>query len=525
MKAKLWVAGYIMLFVLALVFIGWKVYDIDPFFHYHKPDTEEYFYRLSNQRSMNDGISKHFDYNAMITGTSMTENFKTSEMDKIFGVKSIKVAYPGGSYKEINDNMRVALNHNPDLKMIVRSLDMSKFFSYSDSMRTDLGSYPTYLYDKNPFNDVQYLYNKSVIFSYIYPMIQARKQEGFMPGITSFDEYSNWQNSCTFGIHTVRPNGIIVSKPEKQKHLTQKQKKRIADNIQKNVTSLAKKYPDVTFYYFFTPYSAAWWNRINGSGRIERQIEAEQFIIERILPYKNIKLFSFNNRTDLTTDLNNYKDIAHYGGWVNSAMLKWMKEEKYMLTTENYKDYLAKEKAFYTSFDYASLNEQEDYESDLYAAAVFDGAKAHSLLTDKKALNLSRASLNEDAENGEMSIVCKGRLERDPQSDTILPDYLLKKEYVGAKISVPQAEKYRYLVFDGKKNADHGQITVYVYNDRNETVMELSKGYTEMDEAYHQYVMDLSSVTGNITILLNGGSVDQAGSTDSSYTFRNVRLY
>lgn len=35
-------------------------------------------------------------------------------------------------------------------------------------------------------------------------------------------------------------------------------------------------------------------------------------------------MHSFHNRTDMTTDLNHYKDGPHYGEWVNSLILKWM---------------------------------------------------------------------------------------------------------------------------------------------------------------------------------------------------------
>ena len=51
---------------------------VDPFFHYHKP-LASIQYQITNERYQNDGIIKHFDYDAIITGTSMTENFKTSE--------------------------------------------------------------------------------------------------------------------------------------------------------------------------------------------------------------------------------------------------------------------------------------------------------------------------------------------------------------------------------------------------------------------------------------------------------------
>lgn len=42
MKAKTWLAGWAVLVVAALGLIGYEVYKVDPYFHYHKPDTSAY---------------------------------------------------------------------------------------------------------------------------------------------------------------------------------------------------------------------------------------------------------------------------------------------------------------------------------------------------------------------------------------------------------------------------------------------------------------------------------------------------
>lgn len=530
MKSKLWITGFFVIVIAALGTIGVQVYRVDPFFHYHKPDTEAYYYVLDNQRSQNDGISKHFDYDALITGTSMTENFKTSEMDEIFGTQSIKVPYSGGSYKEINDNLQVALEYNPDLKIIVRGLDMLYFFDTSDYMRPDLGKYPTYLYDDNPINDVQYLANRDIVFSRVYSMMQTNSTEGFVPGITSFDAYSSWQARCVFGINTVCPNGLTINASGESVHLTESEKEVIRDNIDRNVTSTAANNPDVTFYYFITPYSIAWWKNLVDNGEIYRQIEAEQYIIELILEHDNIKLYSFNNRTDITTDLNNYKDNLHYGEWINSLMLKCMYEGQYMLTKDNYQDYLAQELSFYTSYDYGDLTGQEDYESDFYAAALLNqelsGVEPIDLMTEEQSLELVDSVVVTDQYDGMAGIECKGRLKRKSGSEEDgIFDYLLNEEYIGTKITVQSADKYKYLVFYGRKNADHGQPTVCVYNDQNICVAKLKMNYRELDNEWHQYVLDISNSTDELTIIFNGGYIDASGDAESSYTFSGMYLY
>lgn len=75
---KKWLISFIVLQIFALLVATVMVITIDPFFHYHLPNPK-FFYPLYNQRSQNDGIEKHFSYDGMIIGTSMTENFKVSE--------------------------------------------------------------------------------------------------------------------------------------------------------------------------------------------------------------------------------------------------------------------------------------------------------------------------------------------------------------------------------------------------------------------------------------------------------------
>jgi hypothetical protein len=190
-------------------------------------------------------------------------------------------------------------------------------------------------------------------------MILDREKEDFEPGITSFDEYSRWQHRVTFGINTVAPEGITV-KEKDQAHLSEEDKEVIKKNIELNVTGVADEYPNVDFYYYYSPYSVAEWNKWRNSGTLYKMLEAEMYITEMIILHKNIHLFSFNNRTDITTDLNHYKDRTHYASWISSLILKWMHDGQGQLTEENYRERLKQEYEFYTTFDYAGVKAVAD---------------------------------------------------------------------------------------------------------------------------------------------------------------------
>lgn len=159
---QIWLSCFLMgLFLIMLI-----VVYLDPCFHYHSP-LKKISYLLNDERYQNNGIVRNFEYNALITGTSMTENFKTSEMDDVFQVNSIKVAFAGGSNKEINDNLMVALENNSDIQMVLRCLDIGSILEDKDAPFhgiADQGyNYPYFMNDSNLFNDVFYVLNKDML--------------------------------------------------------------------------------------------------------------------------------------------------------------------------------------------------------------------------------------------------------------------------------------------------------------------------------------------------------------------------
>ncbi len=348
-----WAVATLCLLLALLVLLGGTIIVIDPYFHYHKP-IKGLYYELNNERSQNDGIIKHFDYDSMIIGTSMAENFKTSQAEEIFGGHFIKATFAGGAYMEQRDNTQNAIDANPDLKLVIRPLDYAFLLDEPDRVRDDLGKYPMYLYDNNPFNDVNYFFNKEILFEICMPMIEGALS-GQPGGITSFDDYANWMDTAEFGADVVLADKKSFSEPTEKLPFVDEIKKQVKDNITENIVELAKANPDVEFYYYFTPYSIAWWGDQNELGAVDRWISAEQYAIELMLDCDNIQLYSFNTDFDMVTDLNNYSDMCHHGDWINTEILSWLHDGEGQLTEDNYRDYISEEREYYLTYDYNSL--------------------------------------------------------------------------------------------------------------------------------------------------------------------------
>ncbi len=355
MKTKTWLWAWGMISASVLLLIAGLTFIIDPFFHYHAPYTGRFFYILDNQRSQNDGIIKQFGYDSLITGTSMTDNFMTTEAEELFGGDFIKIPSDGASFKEINDYVTKALSLHQDIRTVIRCLDMGGFWEEKDLMREDLGTFPRYLYDDDPFNDIEYLLNRDILIGKISRMLLDRLKPDFTPGITTFDDYSSWRTGYTYGFDAVCPGGISTEKTAEDSHFTDELKENVRENIYQNVIKIAEDNPGVDFYYFYSPYSIVYWNDLNNNGLLLRQLEGERFVTSMLLKYPNIHLYSFNNRMDIIADLNNYKDTLHYGPWVNRDILRWMKEGENLITEENCEDYFDEEYSIFTGYDYAGI--------------------------------------------------------------------------------------------------------------------------------------------------------------------------
>lgn len=321
---------------------------IDPFFHYHAPlDSLEY--PLNNQRYQNDGIVNHFSYDALITGTSLAENFKTSEFDALFGVNSVKVTFSGGTYSEITSNLHRALKANPNIRYVIYAIDEWFLYAGKDLILAD-GEYPTYLYDNDPFNDVNYLFNKDVFFNRTLQVLEFTSQGN---RTTSFDDYSSW--SFPTGREAVLTKYTRPEKAAEMISLTPKEAQTLDENLRLNFLQLAKAYPNTQFIFYFPPYSIINWDNHMQSGTLVRNVQALKLATEILLEADNIQVFSFYTDSALCTNLDLYNDQVHYNSQTNSLLLKRMYTGEYRLTRENYQAHWQDVLDFYLNYNYDSI--------------------------------------------------------------------------------------------------------------------------------------------------------------------------
>ena len=340
----------------ALILAGGITAYLDPFMVYHAP-LEDYYYTLDNQRYQSPGIIAFYDYDAMIAGTSLTQNFSTNQMAELFGVTAIRVSLSGSTMYEAAQEVEQAVDSGHALQLVLRSLDLNHLIEEPDALRTDLGVYPEYLSNDNPFDDVKYLFNRDVMISYCIPMLAGRLagEEG---GATSMEEFNRMSTGET-GAEAVLGGRTSFVLPEESalERLSDEEWAMTSENVQENIVRLAQENPDTTFLYFIAPYSAVWWGERYEDGQILRYMEAEELALEAMLGLDNIRIYGFSNEPELTSDLSQYADSIHYIAEINDWILERIAAEDaaYLLTKDTCAAFLETQKELWLGYDYDSI--------------------------------------------------------------------------------------------------------------------------------------------------------------------------
>ncbi len=330
------------LFFVPLCLIMLLVIVIDPFFQYHKP-LKGVNYLIDNQINQNPGIAKNFDYDSVIVGSSMTDNFDTNLFSEILGLNTVKLSCNGAFPKDVAAMLSLAKNSSNEIKEVFIGIDVHNYKAEPGTIAYEI---PEYLFDNNLFNDVYYLLNKDVILDYI-----IKPHEN-----TPINEIYWFWPDVYYGAEWVakfyeQPTEFLPPLPEDY----------YADNIKTNLEEYIIPYiesmPDTTFTLFLPPYSVLYWYSRSADGSLKAELECQKQIAETLFAYPNVRIFCFQNDYDYITNYDNYSDYTHFSHEMNDYMTACFASGECELTPTNYNAVLEEMYQWLVSQDLASYAE------------------------------------------------------------------------------------------------------------------------------------------------------------------------
>lgn len=317
---KKWMICCISIAALLLVICASAVVIVDPFFHFHAP-LKDFPYVVDNQLSQNPGLALHTEYDSVITGSSMTANFDTDWFHDDMGLDAVKLTCNGAYPKDISNMLDKVYESGNTVKAVFTSIDIESYTADTDEVKYPI---PKYLYDSNPFNDVEYLFNSDVLTEYIIRPFLRRDPTDMT------DVYASWWTPEYYDEARVmqgyempqedgdaeQSDGNEVNESSAAAAEDVQQPKDIYSagtlaNLDANICPYIEAHPETEFYFFYPAYSVLFWNDVKAGNEMDARLYEYEVIADKLMKYDNVKLFFFADDEDTITDLDNYADEIH----------------------------------------------------------------------------------------------------------------------------------------------------------------------------------------------------------------------
>lgn len=327
-----WIRNFLC-FLLAIVLLLMSVaYLVDPFMQFRVRDNA-YFLQ---EWYVSGGLIKNYDYDTLILGSSVTQNFDMDVFRRELGVKPLHIGLGAMTPEEMAELLHLAYQTDRAETYYI-GVDLPVLNGDNGESRM-----PEHLLKNDFLSRLRYLLSYEIWFRYIPVDL------GFMVldklGVElpikfayqkSIDRLGDWRLDFPyFGEEIVlahhREGIFSVSLQE-------------TEGLYEGAVACIDTFFDQLdlekgeHVFFFPPYSSVCWVEYQLREQFDIYMQIKQYFIEKALE-RGIRVYDFQ-AADFTMDLDNYRDTIHYMPHINDWMVEQFAGEDYIVTAENRLEY------------------------------------------------------------------------------------------------------------------------------------------------------------------------------------------
>lgn len=332
----------VFLFLSLNVFILFGIvsfaYIIDPFYLFHDSIFHKKIF-LGHELFMDLGeidtfLKKTNDYDTILVGTSLTENFYANEITEALNSKgTLKLCLSGGFPVELQVITEKALSYKK-IKYIVWGFDLFTFCEPANTLHQQR-IFPYKLYQKD-------YYKYSLLFDWAFIRQSFKRlvlffqrynsKFKFYEDLNKLYYYWDWpeiQNMHKDFISPRKLDEMRVNFPNYKDFNLSYTGNFSAVDV--HLLPLVKDNPDVQFYFLITPPSWAYFDNVSNT---QKYFSLQRYFVLKLGKYKNVHIYGFHT-CKFIYNLANYYNSSHYQSDVNRYMLYSIKHDLHRLTPEN----------------------------------------------------------------------------------------------------------------------------------------------------------------------------------------------
>jgi hypothetical protein len=288
---------------------------VDPFEQYRLASAPR-FYAL-HHRFINPGLAKHAVYESALVGSSIMESTRNDWIAGACGGPAVNLSMPAISASEIRMLLGTMLAARTPRRVVV-VLDFNAFAGGVDERQESAGAFPSYLYDRNPLNDLPYLLSGTVLAKSL-AILTGRANEAFR---TDADAPWFWGDRFRFSrdevLRGLDPDAINARFRQPSRTLEGMQR-----SFEHNIAPVLARHPRTHFDLVWPPYSMFVWRDFAQRAQLDVTLAFKRYVVDAVAPLPNVGVVDLQTHTEITTNLDLYMDIYHFAPPVD----RWIVEQ------------------------------------------------------------------------------------------------------------------------------------------------------------------------------------------------------
>lgn len=317
MGKLIWKLALILIIPLAVASMN---FVIDPLQYYRRADW--YLPRFyDQQRFQMPAIARTFTYDTIIMGTSMSENISIGMLQEEFGMTAIRGTMSGSSAFEQRMGLEVALRTG-QVRNVIWDLNFLSFSGETNEVRDRDAAFPFHLYDGRWWTDFRYLLDPTMTRR-SWHIITNRLPYNELLAAQELEILNKWGRWSLFGEDIVRYSWERQTFEAGTEMIEKHGITRTMANLEENVLPLVAANPDITFRFYFPPFSVLEYVTYAREGIFEAGLIWRLQTFDALRDFPNVQIFDFQAEREIITNFDLYMDRAHH----NLEVTDWVVRE------------------------------------------------------------------------------------------------------------------------------------------------------------------------------------------------------
>lgn len=328
--SRKWILGFFAIVLAAVLVLSAAAYAIDPFLQFRVKDNTY----LLRGWFVDSGLIENYDYDTLIIGSSMVQNFDMELWREKLGGKPLHIGMGAITAKEIGRLMDLAYEAN---RADTYYVCVDQYLLSSDS---DVNHFPEHLLRKDLLSRLRYLLSYEVWSRYI-PVDLALVALDRL-GITlpekiaakkSIDKLGDWR--LDFPPGTTGREAVLRYYQKREYSVSAVNTEGLDQRMKAKIDAFLDRfsYDRGKHVFFFPPYSSLFWCDARIDGYFDAYVQTKLYFAEEAAK-RGAAVYDFQG-ADCTLDLDNYRDTTHYLPVVSDWIIGCFASGDYLVTKVN----------------------------------------------------------------------------------------------------------------------------------------------------------------------------------------------